>query len=75
MAADKKQAARLAAAKHSTDRVGATIEFGRLTGRLCSVASDTDFALLQEELLALLPPYRQPTTDQFSEYMIFFGPD
>jgi hypothetical protein len=72
---DKKSAARSAAAKHSTDPMGATIEYARLTGQLDKPISTEKIIQLQQEMLSHLPLYRHPTNDKFAEYMLFFDPE
>jgi hypothetical protein len=70
---DKSKAARLAAAKHSTSPVLATLEYAELSDQRESVT--TDFERIKAEMLSELPPYRHPDNGAEAEYMIFFGPD
>ena len=61
-----------AAAAYSIDCISAVIEYCRLIGIEYSHELHDE---LQTKMLALLPPYRHPTADEFSEYMIFIDPD
>jgi len=75
MAVDKKNAARKAAAKHSTNPVLAAFEYAKLTGRLDLVTTQSGREKLQDEMLSIVPPYRHPANNELAEYMIFFDPD
>lgn len=81
MSMDKKQAARQAAAKYSTNPMEAAVEYGKLTEQI-----DPSFIFdesnmehwkivneLKQEMLELLPQYRHPANDMIAEWMIFFG--
>lgn len=83
MSMDKKQAARQAAAKYSTNPPAAFVEYGKLIGQI-----DPTFLFdepnrecwevigdLNQEMLELLPQYRHPANDEFAEWMIFIDPD
>lgn len=72
---DKKAAARKAAAKHSTNLALATVEYASLTKSLDLVATESGRQSLQDEMLSMLPPYRHPTYNKLTEYMIFFDPN
>jgi hypothetical protein len=80
---DKKQAVRQAAAKYSTNPPAAFVEYGQLTGQI-----DQSFSFkepnreywevvykISREMLELLPKYRHPAADIFSESMIFIDPN
>jgi hypothetical protein len=79
MIIDKKQAARQAAAKYSTNPSTAFVEYGKRIGRI-----DQSFAFdkpnreywetlyeISREMLELLPEYRHPAGDVFTEWMWF----
>ena len=76
MAIEKEEAARKAAARFSTDPHLATIEYAKMSGQLTlSTLTNTEYEKLKEEMFSLLPFYRHPANNEFSEYMIFFNPD
>ena len=72
MPIDKKKIACGVAAKHSANLTSATIEYAHLTGRIELVA--TEYEVLRDEMLSMLPAYRHPTQNGLTEYMIFFDP-
>jgi hypothetical protein len=73
MPIDKKKIACGVAAKHSANLTSATIEYAHLTGRIELVA--TEYEVLRDEMLSMLPAYRHPTQNELTEYMIFFDSD
>ena len=75
MSANKKSAAYKAAAKYSTDLNGAVLEYCTLTGQVTVSFSRDDFNKAKEELLDILPLYRHPANDEFTEYMQFIDYD
>lgn len=76
MPIEKKVAARKGAAKYSTNLVSATIEYAKLKGQSLEATSAIDeYSKIKDEMLSLLPLYRHPTNDEFTENMIYFDPD
>ena len=54
----------------------ATIEYATLSGQLPEATSlMDDYPKLKDEMLSLLRPYRHPTNDVYTEYMIYFDPE
>ena len=78
----KEAAARQAAAQHSTKLIPAVIRYAELTSQSAKFSDKKtqkgfvdEFENIQKEFLELLPLYRHPVNDKFSEAMIFFDPD
>lgn len=83
MGGNKKEAARQAAAKFSTDPMSAAVEYGKLTKQIDSLFEFDESNMkhfkvvieLRDEMLELLRQYRHPTADIFAESMIFIDPN
>ena len=70
MCNNKREMAIKAAAFYSTDRFASVIEYCRLVDLKFTAGN---YNKLQDEMLALLPPFRHPTYNELAENLIFFG--
>ncbi|MDW7774374.1 MAG: hypothetical protein SCH71_15925 [Desulfobulbaceae bacterium] len=70
---DKKQAAKKAAAMHSTNLIAAAIEYARLTEQIDSSFNAEKANKFRDELLSFLPVYRHPSSSIEQENGRFLG--